>query len=117
MTGGLVVNIGKFGRNFAAGMSGGFAYILDEDGTFTHHCNHEMVALVPPETEDLATIQRLLQRHQELTGSQRAGEVLASWSERRGKFVKVYPNEYRRVVEERARRAKTDTSAEASAAR
>jgi glutamate synthase domain-containing protein 3 len=117
MTGGLVVNIGQFGRNFAAGMSGGFAYVLDQEGTFAAHCNHEMVSLVPPDLADLGTVQRLLEQHVELTGSQRASEILAHFGEWRTRFVKVYPNEYRRVVEERARRAKTDTRAAASAAR
>jgi glutamate synthase (NADPH/NADH) large chain/glutamate synthase (ferredoxin) len=117
MTGGVVVNIGKFGRNFGAGMSGGFAYVLDDEGIFPAHCNHEMVSLVPPELEDLVTVQRLLERHHALTGSQRASEILAHWNERKSSFVKVYPNEYRRVVEERARRAKTETRADASAAR
>jgi glutamate synthase domain-containing protein 3 len=117
MTGGLVVNIGRFGRNFAAGMSGGFAYVLDAHGTFPAHCNHEMVSLLPLEAEDLTVLQRLLERHKALTGSQRAGDILARFGECRNQFVKVYPNEYRRSIEERARRAKTDARAGIAAAR
>jgi len=102
MTGGRAVIIGKTGRNFGAGMSGGIAYIFDEDGDFPTRCNMEMVGLEPVhEHEDLDLIQGLLQRHVEYTGSTVALRILEGWPELATKFVKVMPREYRRVLEER----------------
>ena len=129
MTGGLVVVLGRTGRNFAAGMSGGIAYVLDEDGTFPTRCNMAMVELEPvPEEEevnareyhhaaDLATNGRvevladmtrydaarlhlLISRHARLAGSQRAAHILAHWGEYMPKFRKVMPIEYRRALAE-----------------
>ncbi|MDX2081122.1 MAG: glutamate synthase large subunit [Terrimicrobiaceae bacterium] len=105
MTGGRVVVLGATGRNFAAGMSGGVAYILDEAGDFgTRRCNKAMVDLEkvedPAEAEDLRAF---IQRHAELTGSERAKAVLADWSCSLAKFIRVMPKDYKRVLEALAR--------------
>ena len=116
MTGGTVVVLGQTGRNFAAGMSGGIAYVLDEDETFVERCNLAQVALekVLPaaqqakdeplhlEQADEVLLKGLIAQHAELTGSPRAKSILADWDSYRGKFVKVYPNEYRRALKELA---------------
>ena len=99
MTGGRVVVIGKTGRNFAAGMSGGIAYVLDEDGTFKHRCNLETVALERLDQRDLQEVEEMLKRHAVYTRSARAWQLLALWQETAGKFVKVMPRDYRRVLE------------------
>jgi glutamate synthase (NADPH) large chain len=123
MTGGTVIVLGASGRNFAAGMSGGIAYVLDEDGTFEKRCNTAMVALEPlaAETEqeaklarefwhkglaDEVHVRRLLERHARYTGSARAKLILERWSEYRTRFVKVFPHEYRRALGELAAKHK-----------
>jgi len=99
MTGGVVLIIGRTGRNFAAGMSGGVAYVLDEGGNFRSRCNLAMVDLEPlAEAEEIERVQGLLRRHHELTGSAVAERLLASWDKARGKFVKVMPRDYKRVL-------------------
>jgi glutamate synthase (NADPH/NADH) large chain len=117
MTGGTVAVLGKTGRNFAAGMSGGVAYVYDEDGQFARRCNTAMVSLdkVLTSAEQEATVDRavwhqdqtdearlkkLLEDHLRWTGSRRARELLDNWSESRAKFVKVFPNEYKRALGE-----------------
>ncbi|MBK8176486.1 MAG: glutamate synthase large subunit [Rhodospirillales bacterium] len=129
MTGGCVVVLGATGRNFAAGMSGGIAYVLDEDGTFNKRCNMAMVALEPIADEDeqleeeyhqggdLEThgrvelmrdmsrhdaqrLEQLITAHRRYTGSLRAGEILDQWSDYLPKFVKVMPVDYRRALEQ-----------------
>jgi glutamate synthase (NADPH) large chain len=128
MTGGVVVSIGETGRNFAAGMSGGIAYVLDEDGSFSARCNLSMVDLEPVEEEDdlmrrfhqdgdLETkgrvdiladmsghdeerLTQLIKNHLKYTGSPRAKAILDDWSSYRTKFVKVMPVEYRRALRE-----------------
>ncbi|MBT9494682.1 MAG: glutamate synthase subunit alpha, partial [Paucibacter sp.] len=122
MTGGTVVVLGKTGRNFAAGMSGGIAYVYDEDGLFAKRCNTAMVALdkLLPAAEQEATVDRaiwhhladaaaqtdeailkkMLEDHHRWTGSQRARDLLDHWAVSRAKFVKVFPNEYRRALGE-----------------
>jgi glutamate synthase (NADPH/NADH) large chain len=104
MTGGTVVVLGTTGRNFAAGMSGGFAYVLDVDGEFARRCNTSMVDLEPllPESEDEATVKRLIENHARYTNSKRASQILEKWSEYRARFVKVFPKEYRRALAEMA---------------
>jgi glutamate synthase (NADPH/NADH) large chain len=116
MTGGTVVVLGLTGRNFAAGMSGGIAYVYDEDGQFAKRCNMSMVALesVLPEAEqtdatlfhrgeaDEAQLKRMIEQHADVSGSQRAKDLLADWSSVRAKFVKVFPHEYRRALKEMA---------------
>jgi glutamate synthase (ferredoxin) len=100
MTGGRVVILGNTGRNFAAGMSGGVAYVLDEAGDFARRCNKEMVSLGklddPAETAEVKT---LIARHLQHTGSKRAEEILGAWSEWSGFFVRVMPNDYKRMVD------------------
>jgi glutamate synthase (NADPH) large chain len=117
MTGGTVVVLGKTGRNFAAGMSGGVAYVYDEDASFASRCNTAQVALdkVLPAAEqeasidlalwhkgqtDEALLKKLVEDHHRWTGSLRARDILDNWSEARGKFVKVFPHEYKRALGE-----------------
>jgi glutamate synthase (NADPH/NADH) large chain len=117
MTGGTVVVLGKTGRNFAAGMSGGVAYVYDEDGQFAKRCNTAMVSLekvvAAAEQEetvdravwhrgqtDEAQLRKLLEEHNRWTGSRRARELLDNWVESRAKFVKVFPTEYKRALGE-----------------
>ena len=123
MTGGLVVVLGPTGRNFAAGMSGGVAYVLDEDGTFAKRCNMSMVQLesIPDEVEasetgevelhgrvhfnhlgkaDAAALRGKIEKHLRYTGSVRARHILDNWARYLPKFVKVMPTEYRRALQE-----------------
>ena len=129
MTGGIVVVLGPTGRNFAAGMSGGIAYVLDEDGTFSERCNLSMVELEPiPEEDDLMEseghqsgdiehhgrvhlssdmtkydderLRFLVEKHYEFTNSEKAKLILDDWDNHRPKFIKVMPTEYRRALEE-----------------
>jgi glutamate synthase (ferredoxin) len=100
MTGGKVVVLGTTGRNFAAGMSGGVAYILDETGDFASRCNTQMVGLERLEdAEEIDDLHQLIQQHANYTGSQKAARVLASWSEAIPTFVKVMPKDYKRVLQ------------------
>jgi glutamate synthase (ferredoxin) len=99
MTGGRVVVIGKTGRNFGAGMSGGIAYVLDEDGSFKDHCNLETVTLEHLDEGDLQEVQEMLKRHAIYTHSERAWQLLALWEETAQKLVKVTPKDYRRMLE------------------
>ena len=104
MTGGRVVVLGPTGRNFAAGMSGGIAYVLDEDGTFPRNCNLEMVKLYPlDDPEEIDLVRDMIRKHAEYTGSERPRQVLAQWDAMLPQFVKVYPNDYRRMVETQKR--------------
>ena len=124
MTGGTVVVLGRTGRNFAAGMSGGVAYVYDADGTFASRCNPSMVALGPVMTEseqhrherelaaagkgrlmhggrcDEAILRELIERHLRFTGSSVALAMLDHWDAARARFVKVFPNEYVRALSE-----------------
>jgi len=131
MTGGTVVVLGRTGRNFAAGMSGGIAYVYDEDGQFAKRCNTAMVSLdkVLAADEQAASVDRavwhkgeadeallkaLVEQHHSWTGSLRAREILDDWASARGKFVKVFPNEYKRALGEiHAAKAKDETIAKA----
>jgi glutamate synthase (NADPH/NADH) large chain len=106
MTGGRIVVLGRTGRNFAAGMSGGFAYVLDEAGDFDKHCNPGMVELEAMNHEDSAFVAALLEEHRDRTGSPKAAHLLAQWDSTLSRFVKVVPTEFRRVLEEQARREK-----------
>jgi glutamate synthase (ferredoxin) len=100
MTGGKVVVLGATGRNFAAGMSGGVAYILDEQGDFATRCNQQMVGLETLEdAEEINDLYQMIQRHVDYTGSEKASKVLASWEEMVPKFVKVMPKDYKRVLQ------------------
>jgi glutamate synthase (ferredoxin) len=99
MTGGRVVILGRTGRNFAAGMSGGVAYVLDEAGDFATRCNMELVGLEKPDEEDLAVLKAAIEEHAINTKSTRAAKILAEWSSFAPKFVKVMPQDYKRVLQ------------------
>jgi len=142
MTGGTVAVLGRTGRNFAAGMSGGLAYVYDPDGTFVQRCNASMVTLerVLPEAEqareerelaasgkararhanraDEVLLREMIERHLRFTGSTVALAMLDDWEAARGRFVKVFPNEYRRALTEMAAKAaaKPATAKERAAA-
>ncbi|OGK93211.1 MAG: glutamate synthase subunit alpha [Candidatus Rokubacteria bacterium RBG_16_73_20] len=104
MTGGRVVVIGRTGRNFAAGMSGGVAYVLDLDGDFQRRCNREMVDLEPLEQPaDVQLVGDLIDRHVAYTGSAHAAKILANWRAMQARFVKVMPKDYKRVLAAEAR--------------
>jgi glutamate synthase domain-containing protein 3 len=113
MTGGTVVVLGRTGRNFAAGMSGGVAFVYDEDGHFARRCNTSMVALdkvLPADEQDPTTIHRgqadevllkaLIEEHHRWTGSLRARHILDHWAESRAKFIKAFPHEYARALKQ-----------------
>jgi glutamate synthase (NADPH/NADH) large chain/glutamate synthase (ferredoxin) len=101
MTGGRVVVLGPTGRNFAAGMSGGLAYVLDPDGEFPARCNPELVDLESPLDADFEEIRALIEEHRERTGSDLAARTLADWEALKGSWVKVFPRDYKRVLAER----------------
>jgi len=100
MTKGLVVVLGRAGRNFAAGMTGGIAYVLGETGKFSSVlCNRASVDLEPlQEPVDLQTVQNLIEKHVEATGSPRGQWILENWGEMIPKFIKIFPHEYKRVL-------------------
>ncbi|MFA6541976.1 MAG: glutamate synthase-related protein, partial [Bacteroidota bacterium] len=99
MTNGIVVVLGKTGKNFAAGMSGGFAYVLDEEGEFASRmCNHSSVDLDPLTKDDEETVTQLIRKHVGYTNSRRGKLILDSWSTYGPKFVKVFPHDYKRVL-------------------
>jgi len=101
MTAGRVVVLGRTGRNFAAGMSGGIAYVLDEPGDFPIRCNQEMVDLEPvAAAEDLRELRELIENHRRHTSSTVAERVLANWTKILPKFVKVMPKDYKRALRE-----------------
>jgi glutamate synthase (ferredoxin) len=100
MTAGRVVVLGLTGRNFAAGMSGGVAYVLDEIGDFPRRCNLQMVSLEKLEDPDeIESVWKMIQRHQTYTKSARAGKILAAWKQMVPKFVKIMPKDYKRVLQ------------------
>ncbi len=100
MTKGTVVVLGMTGRNFAAGMSGGIAYVYDEQGDFeTRRCNKASVDLEPlASQEDVDRVRGLLERHRDLTGSPRAAWILEHWADAQPRFIKIFPHEYKRVL-------------------
>ncbi|HLH79564.1 MAG TPA: glutamate synthase subunit alpha, partial [Chthonomonas sp.] len=105
MTGGVVVVLGRTGRNFAAGMSGGEAFVWDPDGSFRLRCNlnHGLTELEPlREERDIALVRELIENHYRYTGSDRAAALLERWEEVLPQFVKVVSLEYRRVLQQRA---------------
>jgi glutamate synthase domain-containing protein 2/glutamate synthase domain-containing protein 1/glutamate synthase domain-containing protein 3 len=104
MTEGRVVVIGRTGRNFAAGMSGGIAYVLDTDGKFARRCNQQMVDLEPlADTEDLEFVRMMLRQHARYTDSECAAGLLVNWLQEHTRFVKVIPRDYKRVLMAEAR--------------
>ena len=99
MTGGRTAILGKTGRNFAAGMSGGVAYVLDEENNFRERCNMEMVDLEDLETtEDIDELRALIQKHTDYTGSTVGARILAEWNDYQPRFVKVMPRDYKRAI-------------------
>ncbi|NJK86940.1 MAG: hypothetical protein HC906_14125 [Bacteroidales bacterium] len=101
MTGGRTVVLGKTGRNFAAGMSGGIAYVLDVTGNFEYFCNKGLVELSPVgDRDDITELQQLINNHFMYTRSELAEKILVNWDEYLPKFVKVIPYEYKKVLEE-----------------
>ena len=98
MTGGTVVVLGPTGRNFAAGMSGGVAYLLDEKGDFATRCNMQMVGIEKLDDEDVATLKAMIENHAINTKSTRAATILREWATYLPKFVKVMPRDYKRVL-------------------
>jgi glutamate synthase domain-containing protein 2/glutamate synthase domain-containing protein 1/glutamate synthase domain-containing protein 3 len=138
MTGGTVVVLGKTGRNFAAGMSGGYAFVYDPDRTFAAHCNLAMVAIEPLQSEavqtaeesaleaagkgrqrhagkaDAVLVRELVERHLRFTGSTLALKLLDDWDAAQAAFVKVFPHEYRRALTEMRDRAKAKSTAPAT---
>lgn len=99
MTGGRVVVLGATGKNFAAGMSGGIAYVLNEDGSFERNLNKEMVQLTSLDEEAIAEVKALIEEHVETTGSPKGKEILANFEDYIPKFVKIIPNDYKRMLE------------------
>ncbi len=113
MTGGSVVVLGQTGRNFAAGMSGGVAYVLDEAGDFKGRCNMQMVNLERIEgAEEAEKVRQMIKRHAEYTKSQKAWKVLALWDHYVTKFVKVMPKDYKRMLQAMDRVTKSGLSGE-----
>jgi glutamate synthase domain-containing protein 3 len=98
MTKGTVIVLGKTGRNFAAGMSGGVAYVLDVDGDFAARCNMGMVALDPLDDTDAESVHALIRRHYDFTQSAVAWRVLSGWKDYVRQLVKVMPVEYRNIL-------------------
>ena len=98
MTGGRVIVLGPTGRNFAAGMSGGTAYVLDEKGDFKSRCNQQMVGIEDADPGEIEEIRQAIKRHADYTRSQKAFKVLALWEQMAPKFVKVMPKDYKRVL-------------------
>jgi len=105
MTGGVVVVLGETGRNFAAGMSGGVAYIYNVSGKFGERCNMEMIAFDPMETEDVVTLKELISNHSLFTNSDVAQYILANWDQELPKFTKVMPRDYKAVLLKRKQNA------------
>jgi len=106
MTGGRAVILGSTGRNFAAGMSGGIAYVWDHEGDFANKCNMGMVELEKMQAdEDIQELKLLVEKHLEYTGSEVAKRLLGDWKASLGQFVKVMPTDYKRVLEEQKKKA------------
>jgi len=112
MTGGDLVVLGETGRNFGAGMSGGIAYVYDPEGKFPERCNMGLVALETIDTiEEKEKVYGFIQEHVEVTGSPVGQRMLENWESEHKKFVKVFPHDYKRVLEERAAKAKNAVAA------
>jgi glutamate synthase domain-containing protein 3 len=108
MTGGRVIVLGRTGRNFAAGMSGGIAYVYDADGDFRNRCNTEMVSLERISKDDVPTIRELLSSHVKYTQSAAAGKIIGDFRLHASRFVKVIPLEYKRILSGKKPEARTD---------
>jgi glutamate synthase domain-containing protein 3 len=105
MTGGVVVVLGRTGRNFAAGMSGGIAFVNDEDGDFKIRFNPGMADLeAVTDTQDISTLRSMIEAHAQHTGSSPAKRILAQWDDALPRFKKIMPRDYRRVLQERRKK-------------
>jgi glutamate synthase (NADPH/NADH) large chain len=102
MTGGVVLVLGPTGRNFGAGMSGGLAFVLDEDGAFASRCNLGMIGVEALDADDETRVRALVEEHVARTGSARGAALLAAWADARARFKKVIPTEYKRVLAQKA---------------
>jgi glutamate synthase (NADPH/NADH) large chain len=101
MTGGRVIVLGPTGRNFAAGMSGGIAYVLDETGDFAANCNKEMTGLEPlADKAEIQEVKKLLEKHLSYTNSEKAARILADWPKQQQHFIRVIPHDYERALQE-----------------
>ena len=115
MTGGHVVILGKTGRNFGAGMSGGMAYIYDKDRDFHKRCNMTLVSIGSfSDNEDENKVKEMIRRHANYTDSSVAWQILANWESEREHFVKIIPNDYKRILDcfERVRKEDQNASEE-----
>jgi glutamate synthase domain-containing protein 3 len=99
MTGGRAVILGPTGRNFAAGMSGGLAFVWDPDRALYRRMNHEMVDIDPLDDEDVEWLRSIVTQHMEATGSAVAERILTKWWRNVSKFTKIFPKDYKRVLE------------------
>jgi glutamate synthase (NADPH/NADH) large chain len=99
MTGGRAIILGATGRNFAAGMSGGIAYVYDVHGNFADHCNTEMVNLEECDADDAAFLKDMLEKHLAYTDSSVARFILSDFESELGRFIKVFPQDYKRVLQ------------------
>jgi glutamate synthase (NADPH/NADH) large chain len=111
MTGGRAVVLGETGRNFAAGMSGGIAYVWDAGGGFRQKVNTEMVAIEELDDSDLDYVKGRIERHVAHTGSTRGQAILAAWPSEQKRFVKVMPTDYKRALDELRKLAAQDQQA------
>jgi glutamate synthase (NADPH/NADH) large chain len=111
MTGGVVVVLGASGRNFGAGMSGGVAYVVDDDGTFASRCNLGMIEIEALDAEDEAVVHELVSAHVAHTASLQGAELLAAWPASARRFKKVIPTEYRKVLASRRLAAGAESAA------
>jgi glutamate synthase (NADPH/NADH) large chain len=111
MTGGRVVVLGETGRNFGAGMSGGYAYIWDKNKTFLDNFNPELSEIEGLSAEDQDELQGLIQEHKDNTGSGVADRILSNWKKELKNFKKIMPRDFKRVLLERAEKAKAATVA------
>jgi glutamate synthase (NADPH/NADH) large chain len=107
MTGGTAIILGPTGRNFAAGMSGGIAYVYNVEGDFESLCNKEMVDLDPISPEDISILKTLMQAHLQKTGSAVAKFVLADFDNQLKYFIKVFPRDYKKALQQKNAKAET----------
>ncbi|MEO0339223.1 MAG: hypothetical protein AAF242_08405, partial [Bacteroidota bacterium] len=101
MTGGMVVVLGETGKNFAAGMSGGMAFVYNPEGIFDQKVNMEMVDLDPLSDDDFSMLKQMIHNHQAYTDSSVAKQILEAWDTEKEKFTKVMPRDFKRVLERR----------------
>lgn len=111
MTGGRVIVLGSIGRNFAAGMSGGIAYLWNPDGKIEAQINKEMVDLDPlTDAKEIEEVKNLILKHKNYTGSERASLILSNWDKEISRFVKIIPRDYKKALEKMAEEAKAGSA-------